>query len=106
MYVSYLEVVFFVFMQVFFSCLQEILFLFIGDCPVLFYSFAYFKALYLELSDILLVHTHTHLIYNYSSSACLFTCRFGIFSVKGDGFYPKPFAFFVWFYSTFLVFKL
>lgn len=72
----------------------------------MFYSFAYFKALYLELSDILLVHIHTHLIYNYSSSACLFTCRSGTFSVKGDGFYPKPFGFFVWFYSTLLVFKL
>jgi len=45
----------------------------------MFYSFAYFKALYLELSDILLTHTYTHLIYNYSSSACLFTCRFGTF---------------------------
>ena len=61
---------------------------------MMFYFFAYFKALYLELSDILLTHTHTHLIYNYSSSACLFTCRSGTFSVKGDGFYPKPFAFF------------
>jgi len=59
----------------------SLLYLYQRDNIIMFYSFAYFKALYLELSDILLVHTHTHLIYNYSSSACLFTCRSWTFSV-------------------------
>ena len=43
MYVSYLEVVLFVFMQVFFSCLRGELSVFIWDCSVFVKAFFVFR---------------------------------------------------------------